>query len=285
MYITTLLCTGVDRPPLEFKPPIPIDIDSEMGALVGAAPYTASGPYGLPTDSLTPVVRRNYEPHRKGWRLTGTLFGNFSASGYAEAPGEIDEDNPVIFPPDPLVVPFAIDIDSGPPLGTPVVRPEFATVSRVVAELSHEQPFVSSAFFPAGMNAEGDVRACYLVTTFSFTVELLPYSWERLGAYYLEHDIRIEATSELQFPLGNSGFSPDEGVSAGPGGNVRTQHPGPNIQRSGSVAVSDPLMITQTAWGSLDFWGSTSEAASEAGLLNPALFLRCSVHYLPSPDL
>lgn len=285
MYITTLLCTGVDRPPLEFSPPIPIDIESDLGALVGAAPYAAGSVYGLPTSTLTNVVRRNYEPHKEGWRITGTLSGRFIASGYTEAPGTIDGGNPIIFPPEPISVPFSIDLDSGPPAGHPVERPEFAITQRIVASVSFDEEYISETFFPVGRSpVDGSIKGCFLVTTFTVTAELLPYSWEYLNEYYLEHQITVSSVSRLYEHIGGTEFDFDESVVAQPGANVATQLAG-NITGSGSIAVRDPLMITNINWGNQPFFGYTEDFNAPAGLLNPSLTMTCSVHYLPSPDL
>lgn len=269
MYTTTLLCTGVSRPPLAYSPPIPIIIDSPMGELVGAEQFGQGKVYALGTGSLETLVRRNYEPHT--WRITGTITCPYYLEGWMTAP--LSDDTPD-FTPVEFIESF--EFDSGPDPSPPTVMPDFAIVPRKIAEYSFHVEHIVQTYFPAGQFPNNEIRSGYWVQRYTIAVEIRPYSWEQDGTYYLEQQCTVSLENSLRVGPGTafSEVSPEEGVTMRAGEGLNSA-PGVTATLSvkGGIIVRDPLMPPIQNWGSIDLWGPdySIEVTSEA---------RCTRHYL-----
>lgn len=288
-YRTGYLCTAITRAPKAWPLAYPIDIEGPIAADIAADPFEDGSRYGLPIPAdnagLTRMIRRNFEPSKDHWRITGTLTGNIVVTGWQPSPGDFDEEE-VSF--EETVAPFTLDLDSGE-VALPVqTRPDFARTTRTLAEVSFSYELVTSGIHPIGFNsATGEIKAGYLVTVFSITARLAPYSWMRQGSYLLEHDCAISIFSQSIHLGPGSTFtqlSPDEGVSIGVSEGVSTRlSPPTSIVETGSLTVTDPIVPGTDTWGILPFWGSQTAQLTTAGLLAPSLTLTCQAHHTPHP--
>lgn len=279
-YTTTLLCTKVNRPPLSWSPPIPIDIESSLGTVVNAQPFAQASSYGLPADSLLKVLRRNYEPQT--WRITGSITAHYRYVGWMNTPlAEPTMGDPANY--DEVLKTEVFNFDSGADPEPPKVMPDFSVDGgRVIAEYNFEVEHVASGPYPLAIFPDGSIKSAYLVETYNISLNLLPYTWEYQGGFYLEQEVIIEPTERSLRTGPGQSFEPatlDEGSAAdGSGGVQSVLSDISGFEIKGQCTARDPLMTAFPNWGEIDLWGRTPEMTISA-----SMEARCTRHYLVRP--